>query len=754
MTVVRNMQSAFLAGELNPLLNARVDSEAYKYGLEICENYVPVNEGPLVKRPGFEYICPADPSSTWLTSFRFSITQEYVIEWAEEKARFYTNGAQIQTAPGVPYEVTTPYTALQAQDLSTQQSYDRLYLNHPAHPPGSLLRTDAVTFEYGVSTLSNGPFLNDNSDEGITVTVSGALSVGGTVTITASSAIFEAGDVGGQFRIEAKDFSDIKAWDAMSDSISIGEYCRSDGKAYQAMTSGACGNIVPTHDSGAEWDGSRHGRIGDGSSTTFGVQWRYMYDRYGIVEITGYTSPTQVDAIVRRRIANSVQTVPTDLWTFGAFSPRRGYPSIVIHWNGRQVHLKDFEIYACVSGGFGAGKVNFQSLTSSNTPEADLGFRRTLATDDPVIWATADRKLLIGTASRELMVGALNTNEAVSGDNITSEVQSFYGSEMVFPVQVGTSTIFVERGGRRIRAAGYDLASDRYVPNDLTAAARHITKPGLVQLAYQRIPHGLLLANREDGQIVAHPENRGDVKGFTRYVLGGGARALSVVSVVGADGKTDELWALIERDTPTGSVREIWRQTEWRELGDEQQEAFFVDCGTRATAAGGQLHFTGATHLAGQTVVALAGGGVVRNIVVAADGSFDLPKGFAPAEPYTLVVGLPYTARATLLRPDLRTDAGPSHALKQRVMKLALRVLDTFGLRAGAVGRRPEDMIIRPADTPMGDAPPLQSGDFGKGVDDVFDQSGGRVTFLSEDPLPSIVSAAFYKIELDTRDAA
>ncbi|MBT0667027.1 hypothetical protein HT136_01425 [Novosphingobium profundi] len=752
MAGYRVSQVAFIAGEVDPLLGARIDSEPYRYGLETCENFVPVNEGPLVKRPGFEMIGDADDSATWLGAFRYSITQEYVIEWGEEKARFYTNGAQIVVeGTGEPYEVATPYPADAVSTLSIQQSYDRLYIDHPDYWPGSLVRSDAVTFVHETSVLSNGPFLDENTDENQTVTVAGTLTLGGVVTITASDDLFEAGDVGGLFRIEAKDFSDIKAWDTGVANISIGEIMRSDGKAYQALTAGTTGAIVPTHDEGAEWDGSQKGKP-DGYADQYGVKWNYLYDRYGIVEITGFTSATEVTGTVKRRLPGGLTSVASYHWAFGAFSPKRGYPSIVLHWNGRQIHLKEFDIYASVAGDFGAGKVNFQTLDSSGVTAVDLGFRRTLATEDPVLWATADRKLLIGTASRELMVGQLNTQEALSGENIQSEVQSFYGSEQVTPLQIGISTIFVERGGRRLRAAGYDLATDRYVPNDLTAAARSVTKGGILQMAYQRIPYGLAYALRGDGQLVVHPDSRGEVKGFARTVLGGGAQAKSIVSVVGEDGKTDELWALIERTGGDGEVRkEIWRQMPWRELGDDQAESFYVDGGTRFEATAGQTDFTGATPWAGQTIVALAGGAVIHNIAVASDGSFSLPAAQVPDEAYTLIAGHPYTATATLLRPSVTTDAGPSIGLRFRIVKVMFRVLEAFALKGGQLGRLLENLILRPADTPMGQPAALQSGDFGAQVDGSITRDG-RLQLVSEDPLPAIVNAALMRIEMDGSD--
>lgn len=746
MGAYRHVLNAFTAGEIDPLLCGRTDTEHYAYGLETCENFVAVGEGPLIKRPGFEYVCDASETASWLGTFRFSITQEYVIEWCELGARFYTNGGRIETSPGTAYEITTPYMAAHAPQLSTQQSYDRLYINHSAYPPGAIARTGAATFVHATSVLANGPFADPNTDEAKTVTASGT---SGTVTLTASSPIFAATDVGALFRIEAKDFSTIKAWEPGMDAVSAGEIVRSDGKAYQALTSGKTGTVPPTHTSGAEWDGQLKKDVND--KGPYGIQWQFLHERQGIVRITAVVSATEVDATVIKRLPDQVTTVATHRWTHAAFSRTQGWPSLVTHAWGRQVHIKGLDIVASVVGDFGGGTVNFQTLTSSGITAADLGFRRTVAAEDPILWVVSDRQLLAGTATKEIAIGAINTAQAVAGDNIKADPQSFYGSEAVFPVSVGTETVFVERGGRRLRSAGYDLGRDRYVPVDLTAAARHITRGGVVQLANQRIPHSLLYAVRADGQLIVHAQTRGEIKGFSRAVLGGGARALSAVSVVGADGKTDELWLLVERQRADGLKREIWRQTPWRDLGDAPEEQFFVDCGTRYEAAAGQTAFSGLGHLAGQEISVLANGGVIPRVTVDAGGNFSLPAEAVPAVPYVLILGLPYVATVTTLRPDVKTRTGSSAGLRQRLVKLALRLLESMGLTAGAKGQPQEELIDRPTAAPM-DAPiPLFSGDTRGDIDSVFDRDG-QATFISARPLNAVITMAMLNIDVDGGD--
>ncbi|CAN5484248.1 hypothetical protein BH09PSE4_BH09PSE4_19260 [soil metagenome] len=739
MTAQTPIATSFNGGELSPRMGGRGDTAVYGVGLALCENFVPTVEGSIVKRPGFEFITAAPDDAGWLGEFRFNLTQDYALLWCDGRLQFYTNGARIETAPGVPYEVEVPYSAAEARFVSCQQSYDRLYLDHANHPPARLTRTSATTFAYEVLPFTGGPFADGNSDEAVTVTASAATGIG--ITITASSPIFASGHVGAPFRIEAADFASIPAWMAGINGVAIGNVKRSDGKAYIAASAGITGNVQPIHTVGTEWDGMATGQDVN-TKGPYGVQWTYAYDKYGVVRITAVSGDgLSATADVERRLPDSVTSAATFRWAHGAFSAAAGWPSVVLISSGRLCHFSQFELFGSVVGDF----LNHVTTTASGLVPGDLAFRRTLATEDPVLWAVADRKIIVGTASREIAIGAINSAQVLSGDNIEAVPQSFYGSDRVFPVQIGTIAAFVQRGGRKLRQAGYDFGSDRYVAENITVWARHITRSGVTQLLFQKEPEELLCGVRGDGQMIVHPHSpEQEIKGFARIRHSDGAGAiLSAVSISAEDGQSDEIWALVSR----GGAKSVERMAKWRDDGDPMQAAFFVDSGVTAIAGIGQTHFSNVPHLAGEVAV-LADGGVVTGVIVANDGTFDIPATVIPEDrAYIITVGRSFTATAVTLRPELGGQGNTSQGKRQRLVRIALRLIETVGIRIGAIGGKLDELIDREGSGYMDSPVPLFSSDSDRSVSGGWDRNG-QAMFVSSVPQPATIVAAMPKIEV------
>lgn len=740
------ISTSFNGGELSPLMHGRVDTNIYAIGAERMENMVPMIEGPMQKRPGFMRVRAAAATSTWLSSFIFNTTQTYVLECLDAKLRFYTNGVRIESDPVTPYEVVMPFADDEWPRVSMQQSYDRLYMAHAAHAPGALQRTGATTFSWAALALKNGPFKDTNSDQSRTITVSGTLSVGSTVTVTCSAAIFQAGHVGALFRCEAKDFSDIPAWEVGIDGNTSGSTKRrSEGKVYIAASSGRTGTSQPIHEEGTEWDGSGSG-TDINSKGPYGVKWTYLHDRFGIVQIaTVAPDGLSCTATVVRRIPDSLASVASWRWAHGAFSDAEGWPNLVFTWNNRLCFWKVFELYSSVSGDY----LNFQQYTSAGTLAPDMAFRQVLATEDPPLWVVEDRDgIIVGTASREIAIGPINAAAGLSGDNIKARRQSKYGSAQVWPVEAGEAIIYAQSGAKQLREADYDFGRDRYTSANINRWARHICGAGITQLGQQQQTEELLFAVRTDGQIVFRsydPEQ--EVKGFARAVLAPGIDGNpgivhSAVCIPNQDGSRDDIWALIEWD----GAKSVQRMADWWELGRSVDEAFFVDDGLADDLVTASATVSGLDHLIGAEVSILADGGVCARQVVPGSGTITLPYAAKKR-----VVGRGYAARFGSLRPEIRDPSGQtSQGKKQRLVNLVLRLLETAGIKAKA-GRAFNEVLNRPLNIPMDAAAPLFSGDT-DGVTLTGDYGrDGRYELISDDPLPAFVVATMPRLEVSDR---
>ena len=195
------LQTNFTTGELDPLLRARVDLEQYANALEKATNVVIQPQGGLKRRPGTRHLFELPASAAdgvRIVPFEFSVDDSYMLVFVDLRMYVIKDGALVANINGTgnPYLVTT-ITSTMLDDINFTQSADTMILCHPDLQPVSLLRgaTDAswtyssITFD----AIPNYAFTLTVTNPAGTITPS---AVSGNVTITASSAVFSAGNVG------------------------------------------------------------------------------------------------------------------------------------------------------------------------------------------------------------------------------------------------------------------------------------------------------------------------------------------------------------------------------------------------------------------------------------------------------------------------------------------------------------------------------------------------------------------------------
>lgn len=689
MAQVTFAQQAFNGGSLSKRLRARRDQSIYKIAVKDMTGFAPLVEGGAEAMPGTVYVNAAKGPCR-LFRFEYNVTQGHVIEASAGTFRVYTNNARIEIG-GAPVEIATPWDWADVQALNTYHSYDVMYCFHNGHQTRLFVRDDATTFHLELLELENGPFEDRNKDKTLKV-VASALS--GDVTLQASAAMFVATDVGSLFQMEAADFGDIPAWENGME-VFPGALRVSNDRVYQALTQGYTGGIQPNHTEGVEWDGNAFGNDINGHS--WGVQWQYIHDRYGIARITEYVSPTQVNATVLRHLPFSsvngnyntsggyyggTDWTPGDTgvsyqygtwrWRFGSFSDTRGWPQGGCIWKERLCLFKGSRLYVSVA----ADLTNFAIWNENGDISADMAFQRAVSDPNTIRGLLGAENLVVFTAAGVSMLVPENAAAALGPENAKLRHVNSAGAGNAQPLLLDNRTAYIDRSGRRIYELDLDPQRAPQSPVDLTRYARHMgagTK-AFVNIAVQTQPMNHVWTVRGDGSMaMAVYVDEEQVLGWAERPLADGIAARDLVAVTDPDGVFDQIWIAAEY----GGAWHILRMTQWREDSDNGDNRVMVDMA--AIYDGEAVTTISAPHLAGQTVDVVAE--ALRYYQLQADeaGLITLPE-----EAATIIAGLPYPAFIESLCVEAGGDNGPAQGKAARIVNPWLEVADARALAFGA----------------------------------------------------------------------
>lgn len=204
-----DIQTNFSTGELDPLLRARVDLDAYKNALQEATNVVVQPQGGIRRRPGLRYVTSLPASGAQsaangvrLVPFEFSTSDSYMMCFTHNRMHVFKNGSQVLDINGgtLDYLDTTSVglTGARLDEICWTQSADTLIVVHPDINPVRIVRgaTDAdwtasaLTFD----SIPKYAFSFSVSNPAGTLTPS---AVSGKVTLTASTGTpFSAASVG------------------------------------------------------------------------------------------------------------------------------------------------------------------------------------------------------------------------------------------------------------------------------------------------------------------------------------------------------------------------------------------------------------------------------------------------------------------------------------------------------------------------------------------------------------------------------
>lgn len=337
-----------------------------------------------------------------------------------------------------------------------------------------------------------------------------------------------------------------------------------------------------------------------------GTQW-------GWGRIVGFTNAAVVTIDIK---GNFGGTGAVTAWRLGAWSDRTGWPSSITFHEERlflaNCRNQPQSLWASVAGAY----ESFNPTATDGAVRDDHGLSFTIADDrvNAIRWMSAGKTLAIGTTGGEFNLSASSLNEAVTPSNVMVRRETTNGSADIRPERIGAAVLYVQRAGRKLYEMAYSFENDAFNSPEMTLLARHLTREGIAEIAFQAEPWSVLWMATEAGGLLGLTYMRDqDVVGWHRHHLGGAdARVLSVAVIPGPT--QDETWLAVERrigGVPQRSVERMSVAFTARDVAD-RRSAFFVDCGrsydgsVAATLAPG----TGAADIGASDVTFISGGSV------------------------------------------------------------------------------------------------------------------------------------------------
>ncbi len=514
------IQPSFAAGELAPSLYARVDLARYQTGLRLCSNFFVMPYGGVKNRPGTVFISETKGSGeARLIPFQFNDEQTYVLEFGNLYMRVYKDGGVVESSPGVPYEIATPFTAAQLFELNYTQSADIMTIVHPSHAPRQLSRLGHDNW-----TLAEISFVPSiTAPSGLTAGPRGGEGTTSTYRYVVTSVLD----------------SEVPEESLPSAAASVASFDNRAG----ASLSWSAGPGADYYNVYKDNNGSGiYGFIGRADSLSF--------------------------------VDNNITPVKTDTPPSGnnPFAGAGNYPGAVGYYQQR----------LCFAGSDRSPQTvwmsktgNFNNFGYSTPVKDDDSITFTIASRQVHRFRhlLPLRQLLGLTSGGEWVISG--GEQGLTPKTAKAEIQSYNGVSKLPPIVINDSAIYIQQRNNAVSSIAYTFEADGFSGSDLTKFSPHFFRGYTVNdWTFQQIPDRLVWAARDDGALLGMtflPEEQ--LLAWHQHHTDGFVE--SVCSI--AEGQMDALYLLVRR-TVNGVTKRYVERMATRDIEDAE-DAFFVDCG-------------------------------------------------------------------------------------------------------------------------------------------------------------------------------
>ncbi|WP_245628667.1 hypothetical protein [Salidesulfovibrio brasiliensis] len=675
MSIATPALTNFTAGELSPRLEGRVDISRYFNGCRTLENFLVHPHGGAWRRSGFRFMAEALGDGPGLfIPFEFNEEHTYLLELGvvDEGVcmRVFHAGEPVM-AEGAEYRLDLPYAPEELAALRYAQSGDHLVVVHPAHPPKTLTCNGAADWLLETMVFKGAPECwKDGNYPSCVAFHEERLVLAATPDRPATIWLTRVGDKT-DMRLKTRE-APLSDW---RDFVCSGTGMGKSGESITVKDGGlfekGCGFRGRNADDELRYYQYVGGKIfepdGADRTVTFGTDIEAVHDADGVL---------------------------------------------------------DEECWVCCEVGDRVEAPPGEEPLDDDAVEVTLSGRQA----NGIRFLVSKARLWVGCSGGEWTVSGAGSGEPITPAGVRAAHEGTCGAEQHLPETLDFASLFIQRGGRKVREMAYRFDADAYVSSDLTLLSGHVTGPGVTALACVQEPDPIIFCLRRDGILCALTRHRDqDVTAWSRIV-------------------TEALWrrsaAFTHRErgaTSCGSScagpRAAWSVATWSgwiRSSAAIRRRRFVDSGvTREGDPSNEVE--GLAHLAGRTVSVLADGAVHRDVTVSPEGTLKLDL-----EASVVHAGLGYSSTIRPMRLEAGSARGTAQTKRKRVLNVSVRFYETLGGKVGSTPERLERIHFRTPETSMGEAPQPWSGDrsvpFPRGW-----QRDDSILVVQDQPLPMTV---------------
>ena len=685
MASEKTIQVSFAGGIISPQMFGRKDDLKYQNGLEECENFVVLPQGPIRNRPGFEFVneCGDESHPVRLIPFTYSAGQTMVIELGHRYARFHSFGGTLVNDDETPYQITTPWDGDDVFDLVYVQSGDVVTVVSGSYPPYEICRYGARDWRI--------------------VQVTGASSLPVPTGVTAVRATAAATDSNADKYTQKYRVSCLN-WD----------------KSEESEASGVVSVVANLYASGTT--------VRVSCDSMSGASFYRFYKNKG--GLYAYIGDSETPEIIDDNIAP--RTDVTVRRTTNPFASNN-FPRAVGYFEQRKIFA-------------GFSKDPQRVVMTRTGTEADFTYSLPYVADDRISFQMASREFsaiqhivsltgLIALSSSMAYRLASQDSGAISPSSITCKPQTNTGASRVMPQIVGNTCLYCDARGGHVREMGYQYQAGGYITQDLCLRSSHLFDfKTISDSALMLSPVPVVWYVNDDGELLGMtyiPEQ--EVAAWHRHTTDGAFESVACVE----EGTEDHVYVVVVRRINGQYRRYIERMASMKT--EDIRESFFVDSG--ATYSGAPVtRITGLDWLEGRTVAILADGAVLPQQTVE-NGAITLEN---PAS--YVVVGLPYEANAQTLPIAMQQSQSLGGGRMKNVIQSHVRVWRSSGI---FVGPRFDKLVEYKHRTtePMGAPPELKTEEINLHLPPTW-QNGGQICIRQSNPLPLSVQSIVLTVSM------